>query len=76
MRAFTSDLLIKFKKEIIQQETFAVSVPNVWRTIDNLVTKSLQPGASEAFCASTREVVIPFMSYKNLNESQANACIV
>ena len=35
---------------------FAVSIPNVWPTIDKLVTQGLQPWASRDFCDSMSEV--------------------
>ena len=57
-------------------------MPNVWRTIDELVTesKSLQPETSKAFCARREKSIdvslvsvsyVWFASYKNL-ESQVN----
>ena len=35
---------------------FALSIANVWGSIDNLVTLVLQPRASRVFCNSSREV--------------------
>ena len=70
---------------MIQQVTFAVSMPNVWGTIDKLVTESLQPWASRAFCASASEgngwkvhLHIVFSSWviRNLKESQVNMRVV
>ena len=52
---FTWDLSL-IQTEIVQQVTFAVSIPNAWKTIDELVPESLQPRASKTFCASVREV--------------------
>ena len=44
--------LINNSKGIIQQVTFAVSVPTAWAMIDKLVTESLQPWISRAFHTS------------------------
>ena len=41
---------------IIHQVIFAVSIPNVWGTIDKFATQCLQPWASRALCNSAREV--------------------
>ena len=54
-RTFTWDSLI-IQIEIIQQVTLAVSIPNIWRMINELVTESLQPWASKAFCTLAREI--------------------
>ena len=45
-----------YSRNIIQQVTFVVSILNVWRMVNKLVTQGLQPWASRAFCASVREV--------------------
>ena len=55
MRAFTWDWLI-IQTKLIQQVTFAVSTPNVWGMIDQLIIKNLQPWASKPFCTLAREV--------------------
>ena len=44
------------QSEIIQQVTFAIIIPSVQRMFNKLVTKSLQPWASKAFCTWIREV--------------------
>ena len=47
---------LTYSSSIIQQVIFVVSVPNVWGTIDKLVSQGLQPWASRALCDSVREV--------------------
>ena len=46
-------------QRVIQQVTFAVSIPTVCGMIDKFVTKTLPPWASIAFCALARVVDWP-----------------
>ena len=48
--------LLTYSSGILHQVIFAVSIPNIWGTIDKLATLGLQPGASRAFCDLVREV--------------------
>ena len=45
------------RRQIFRRNTvFVVSIPNVWGTIDKLVTQGLPPSASRAFYDLAREV--------------------
>ena len=49
--------------KLIQQVTFAVSGPNVWETIDKVITRSLQPQASPAFGPQQAKSIVRLSSY-------------
>ena len=67
MHTFTWDLLI-ILTEIIQLVTFVVGIPNVRRTINELVTENLQPWASKPSATQQEKSI----DSKNLKECQMN----